>query len=99
MTKSAVKQGSQRKTPEDATDFEREQLRFFLSGSDLRTTLATLNPSIAWLPVLSQMKLIRGETELAPWIERNFDDVDAVRDVVANIRFLGQKRQIFLSIG
>jgi len=89
MTQSTTKPASQRKTPETASDFEREQLRFFLSGSDLATTLATLNPSLAWLPVLSQMKLIRGETQLAAWIERNFEDVDAVRDVVANIRFFG----------
>jgi hypothetical protein len=51
--------------------------------------LATINPSLAWLPVLSLMKLIKGETQLAAWIERNFEDVQAVRDVVANIRFFG----------
>lgn len=89
MTQSIPKRGSPRKTPENATDFEREQLRFFLSGSDLAATLATLNPSLAWLPVLSQMKLIQNETQLAAWIERNFEDIDAVRDVVANIRFFG----------
>jgi hypothetical protein len=89
MTEAIQKQAIHRKTPEDATDFEREQLRFFLSGDDLATTLATINPSLAWLPVLSQMKLIQGETQLVDWIERNFTDVNAVREVVANIRFFG----------
>lgn len=89
MTETVQQQVIQRKTPEDATDFEREQLRFFLSGDDLATTLATVNPSLAWLPVLSQMKLIQGEIQLVAWIERNFADVNAVRDVVANIRYFG----------
>src|SRR6185312_5022862 len=78
-----------RKTPGNATDFEREQLRYFLSQGDLAATLATLNPSLAWLPFLSQMKLIQNERQLASWIERNFFDVQAVRDVVANLRFFG----------
>jgi hypothetical protein len=78
-----------RKTPERATGFEREQLRFFLSQGDLATTLATLNPSLAWLPVLSQMKLVQSERQLVSWIERNFADIDAVEDVVANLRFFG----------
>lgn len=88
MTEASAKQ-EKRRTPEDATDFEREQLRFLLSDGDVATTLVTINPSLAWLPVLSQMKLIKGETQLAAWIERNFADMDAVRDVVANIRFFG----------
>ena len=96
MTESITPKDKKRKTPEDATEFEREQLRFFLSEGDLATTLATINPSLAWLPVLSQMKLIQGETQLLAWIERNFVDVDAVRDVVANIRFFGPDSANFL---
>src|SRR4051812_43479666 len=88
MTEDTSKQ-EKRRTPEDATDFERDQLRFLLSEGDLATMLAALNPSLAWLPFLSQMKLIKGETQLAAWVERNFADVQAVRDVVANIRFFG----------
>ena len=38
-------------TPDNATAFEREQLGFFLSQGDLATMLATLNPSLAWLPI------------------------------------------------
>lgn len=77
------------KTPADATPFEREQLRFFLSEGDLAATLSEFNPPLAWLPLLSEMKLIQSEAQLAPWIERNFTDADAVRDIVANIRFFG----------
>jgi hypothetical protein len=67
-----VKPGAPRKkTPADATAFEREQLRFFLSGGDLAATLSEVNPSLAWLPVLSEMKLIQSETQLIAWIERS----------------------------
>ena len=85
-----------RKTPADVSEFEREQLRFFLAGDDLAVVLATLNPSLAWLPLLSQMKLIQSETQLIAWIERNFENVDAVREVVANLKFFGPDTANFL---
>ncbi len=87
---------AKRKTPEDATDFERDQLRFLLSEGDLATMLARINPSLAWLPMLWQMKVLQGDTQLVAWIERNFSDADAVREVVANIRFFGPDTANFL---
>jgi hypothetical protein len=81
----------QRKTPKDATEFEREQLRFFLTREDLSATLADMNPSLAWLPLLAEMKLLQPDTQLAPWLERNFGETDAVRDVAENIRFFGSE--------
>jgi len=74
-----------KKTPKDVTEFEREQLRFFLSQHNVTATLAEINPSLAWLPMLSDLKLINAKTELTPWIEKNFTDFDAVREVAANI--------------
>lgn len=76
-----------KKTPKDVTEFEREQLRFFLSREDLVATLVQLNPSLAWLPAFAEMSLLQEGTQLAPWIEKNFSDPDAVKDVAANIRF------------
>ncbi|WP_028168704.1 hypothetical protein [Bradyrhizobium elkanii] len=97
MTEKNVKPISpNKKTPADATPFDREQLRFFLSGGDLAATLSEFNPSLAWLPYLSEMKLIQSERQLIAWIERNFADVDAVRDVVANIHFFGRDTADFL---
>lgn len=96
MTSEPGQTAIKRKTPADASEFEREQLRFFLSGDDLAATLASVNPSLAWLPVLSQMKLIQNETQLIAWIERNFADADALRDVVENIRFFGPETANFL---
>lgn len=55
-----------KKTPKDATEFEREQLRFFLTKSDAAAVLAEVNPSLAWLPMLVELKLIDAETRLAP---------------------------------
>jgi hypothetical protein len=76
-----------KKTPRDASEFEREQLRFFLTRDDLTVTLAEINPSIAWLPWLAEMKLLQPGTQLAPWIEKNFTEPDGVRDVAANIHY------------
>ena len=76
-----------RRTPVDASEFEREQLRFLLTRGDLTATLTEINPSIAWLPWLSEVKLLQPNTQLAPWIEKNFFDPDSVRDVAASIHF------------
>ena len=96
MTDIIRPRAARKKTPTDATAFEREQLRFFLSGGDLAAKLHEVNPSLAWLPVLSEMKLIENERQLIAWIERNFTNEDAVRDVVANIRFFGSETANFL---
>jgi hypothetical protein len=87
MTNDHTPQGARKKTPGDASEFEREQLRFLLSDGDVTTTLATINPSLAWLPVLQQMRLIQSAHQLANWIERNFTDSNAIRDVVENLQF------------
>jgi hypothetical protein len=96
MTGIEKQKAVRKKTPANATPFEREQLLFFLSGGDLAATLSEFNPSLAWLPLLSEMKLIQSETQLIAWIERNFTEVDAVRDVVANIHFFGPETANFL---
>jgi hypothetical protein len=96
MTHTIERKTTKKKTPADATPLEREQLRFFLSGGELAATLSEVNPSLAWLPVLWEMKLIQHETQLIMWIERNFDDPDAVRDVVANIHLFGPETANFL---
>jgi hypothetical protein len=96
MISQIKSKASRKRTPADATPFEREQLRFFLSGGDLAAILSEVNPSLAWLPVLSEMRLIQSETQLITWIERNFADKDALRDVVANIRFFGPETANFL---
>jgi hypothetical protein len=96
MTDQGQSKTARKKTPEDSSEFEREQLRFFLSGADLAETLSSINPSLAWLPVLSQLELIQSDTQLITWIERNFSEVDAIRDVVANIHFFGPDTANFL---
>jgi hypothetical protein len=97
MTGQTQTKAARKKTPEDASEFEREQLRFFLSGDDLAATLATVNPSLAWLPILSEMKLFENDTQLIAWVERNFADVDAVRDVVNNLHYFGSQAANFLN--
>lgn len=78
-----------RKTPKDTTEFEREQLRFFLAKSDVAAVLVEANPSLAWLPMLAELKVFETETQLAPWIQKNFADIEAIREVAANIHFFG----------
>lgn len=76
-----------KKTPEDVSEFEREQLRFFLSEIDPANLLQELNPSLAWLSHLAKLKVIDADTQLAPWIQKNFAEIDAIREVAANINF------------
>jgi hypothetical protein len=78
---------TEKATPIDVSEFEREQLRFFLGNSDMASLLSEMNPSLAWLPILAEMNLLQNDAALPLWVERNFNNVDAVREVVANIRF------------
>lgn len=90
---------SQKKvTPNDVSEFEREQLRFFLSGSDMAQALVELNPSLSWLPTLYQMNLLKNDAAVAVWIEQNFDSTDAVREVVENIRFFREESADILEV-
>ena len=79
---------SEKKTPKDVSEFEQQQLRFFLAHGHLTTTLAEMNPSIAWLPWLAKQKVLQRNTNLAKWIEQNLNDVNEIRNVADNIRFL-----------
>lgn len=98
MTEEISNKNSAKKTPADASEFEREQLRFLLSGDDVAVTLARINPSLAWLPILWEMGLIKDERQLVAWIERNLASADAVREVVANLKFFGPETANFLQL-
>jgi hypothetical protein len=89
---------TQKKTPSDTTDFEREQVRFFLSRENVADKLAELNPSLAWLPELARMKLIQSVVQLTPWIEKNFDDPEAVREVSGNLEFFDESAAQLLEL-
>jgi hypothetical protein len=80
-----------RKTPAEATEFEREQLRFFLASEDVAQILEMLNPSLAWLPELQKLGVPMTHHQRAAWIERNFNDVQAIREVAANMRFFNEE--------
>jgi hypothetical protein len=73
-----------RKTPAESGDFEREQLRFLLAQGSAGEILARLNPSLAWLPIITEFKVIE-DVAFIGWIERNFDSFDALKEVVANL--------------
>jgi hypothetical protein len=87
---------TKKKTPYESTDFEREQLRFFLGREDVADKLAELNPSLAWLPELARMKVIQSGSELTPWIEKNFDDPEAVREVSGNLDYFDERAAALL---
>jgi hypothetical protein len=78
---------TEKTTPIDVSEFEREQLRFFLGNSDMTSLLGEMNPSLAWLPILAEMNLLHNDAALPLWVERNFNSLDAVREVVVNIHF------------
>ncbi|WP_257168748.1 hypothetical protein [Bradyrhizobium sp. SRS-191] len=74
-------------TPADVSEFDRDRLRFFFAETDALATLTEINPSLAWLPLLAEMQVFQNDAVLPAWIERNFGDVEAVREVVENLRF------------
>jgi hypothetical protein len=86
-----LKTMSATRTPSETSEFEREQLRFFLSSSNLAAILTSINPSLSWLSVLWNMELVQDERQLIGWIERNFSDASAVKDVVANINLFSRE--------
>jgi hypothetical protein len=88
-----------KKTPRDVSEFDREQLRFFLMRGDLTSALTEINPSIAWLPWLAEMKLLQPGIQLAPWIERNFAEPDSIRDIAANLHFFDPQTAELLEFG
>ena len=83
-----AKSQSKKKTPNDVSEFERQQLRFSLARGHLTTTLAEMNPSIAWLPWLDEQKFLQRNTDVAAWIEQNLNDVNEIRNVADNIHLL-----------
>lgn len=78
-----------KKTPKDVTEFEREQLRFLSATANPAGLIAEINPSLAWLPILIEKQIIRPDSQFAPWIEKNFSDPEAIREVADNLRFFG----------
>ncbi|MEA2975682.1 MAG: hypothetical protein QOF19_1202 [Alphaproteobacteria bacterium] len=89
---------SKKVTPNDVSELEREQLRFLLSGNDMAQVLVELNPSLSWLPTLYEMNLLKDDAALTVWVEQNFDSTEAVREVVANIRFFREESADLLEI-
>jgi hypothetical protein len=61
--------------------------------------LTEMNPSIAWLPWLAEMKLLEPGTQLAPWVEKNFAEPDSIREISANIHFFNPQTAELLSSG
>jgi hypothetical protein len=82
-----MKKQAQKITPTDVSEFEREQLRFFLSNGDVASILSEINPSLAWLPLLAELNLLQNGVVLPIWVERNFANLDAICEVVDNLRF------------
>lgn len=78
------------KLPGEASDFEREQASFLVTQGDLPATFTKLNPSLAWISNLAEWGLLRaGDQWPVSWVQRNFSSAQAIRDVVANLRFFG----------
>ncbi len=80
-----------KKTPTDVSDFELSQLYFFLEQGNVAETLAEFNPSLAWLAEIAKLDVLKSSAELAPWIGQNFNDLDAIREVVRNINFFDER--------
>ena len=89
-----------KKTPENATELEREQLRFLLGKeADISALLVELNPSLAWLPFIAQLNVPNRDRQLAIWVQQNLAEQDAVSEVAANIRLFGSEAASIIELG
>lgn len=85
------------KNPKDITNFEQEQVRFFLEMERIGQTLLEVNPSLTWMPVVAAWRASGvNQRILAAWIQRNFSEARAVRDVVTNLNLLEPEAANFL---
>lgn len=79
-----------KKTPTEATEFDRAQLSSLKGRGNAPALLIEANPSLAWLPTLTEVKMIRhDERWLAGWIMGNLQDYRAVTAVVAQLGLFG----------
>ena len=78
------------KAPDSTSAFEREQLRFFITIDELPSSLLSVNPSLAWLPALAELNLIKFDQQrLGAWIAKKFSDPQAVGEVAAHLHLFG----------
>ncbi|NTA40354.1 SIR2 family protein [Agrobacterium salinitolerans] len=79
-----------KKSPTEATEFDRAQLSSLKGRGNAPALLIESNPSLVWLPTLTEVKMIRhDERWLAGWIQGNLQDYRAVTAVVAQLGFFG----------
>lgn len=78
------------KPPQDASELEKSQLKFCLGRGDAHASLVANNPSLSWLSVLTELKLVKFDDRwLATWIERNLDAPAAVTQIVESLGLFG----------
>ncbi|QHW28424.1 SIR2 family protein (plasmid) [Rhizobium leguminosarum bv. viciae 248] len=76
--------------PGEATEFDRAQLRSLTRRGNAAALLMEANPSLAWLPALGELQLVRFDDRwLAAWIGENLHDPSAVSEVVARLGMFG----------
>ncbi|NSZ03128.1 hypothetical protein G6M70_04680 [Agrobacterium tumefaciens] len=79
-----------KKSPDQASDFDRSQLSSLKARGNAPALLIEANPSLAWLPTLIEIKMIQFDDRwLAAWINQNFQEPRSVREVVAHLGMFG----------
>ncbi|WP_158515680.1 SIR2 family protein [Pararhizobium polonicum] len=77
-------------SPGEAAEFERAQLRSLTRRGNAAALLVEANPSLAWLPALGELQLVRFDDRwLAAWVGKNLHDPRAVSEVVARLALFG----------
>ncbi|WCK80145.1 SIR2 family protein [Agrobacterium fabrum] len=73
------------------SEFEKSQLLSLLRRGNVAPLLLKANPSLAWLSVLADLRLVQHDQRLlASWIGKNLHDADAVKEVVGRLPLFGK---------
>lgn len=89
-----------KKSPDDATDFDRSQLASLQGRGNAPALLIEVNPSLVWLPQLIDIKMIQFDDRwLGAWIRQNIQEPRSVREVVAHLGMFGPSVADVLSHG
>ncbi|XUY29984.1 SIR2 family protein (plasmid) [Agrobacterium sp. rho-8.1] len=79
-----------RKLPSDASDFDKSQLSSLRGRGSVPALLITANPSLAWLPTLIELDVIRYDDRWsAGWLRQNLHEARSIVEVVSQLRMFG----------
>ena len=85
-----------KKSPNEVSEVEKDQLRFLIDYIEINELLERLNPSLSWLPFFCELKKHKPEIEIENWVSKNFNDYHSLKTVVKNLHLFTSDSAILL---